>query len=501
METAAGAGVVTASAPHARIEGARQAARTNSVVNALREYPRIVISACMEGVKGVLYSGTRCFQTMPFYRNPRARSRLNGVAPLWAIGAPAVMRRLSNHLVAILLMQVCGTAVAADAVLLHIDGPIGPATADYVQHGLAAAEAQAAPVAILAMDTPGGLDSSMRKIIQSILASPVPVVTYVSPAGARAASAGTYILYASNFAAMAPTTNLGAATPVQISGGESTTPAKPETAEERKVLNDALAYIAGLAARRGRNADWAQAAVRDAASLPAEQALKLGVIDIIAKDVPDLLRQLDGRKTSVQGHDVVLNTAGIGVSPYAPDWRVRFLGVLTDPTVAYILLLIGIYGLLFEGYNPGGVLPGVAGAIALLLALYAFQVLPVNFAGLALIVLGVLLFVIETFVPAYGTLSIGGIAAFVFGSLILMDSGVPGFALPPGLVGGLAAAGALLIAGTLWLAARAHRKPAASGAEELLQATGSVLEDFAADGRGRVRVHSETWSAESRTPR
>ena len=501
METAAGAGVVTASAPHARIEGARQAARTNSVVNALREYPRIVISACMEGVKGVLYSGTRCFQTVPFYRNPRARSRLNGVAPLWAIGAPAVMRRLSNHLVAILLMQVCGTAVAADAVLLHIDGPIGPATADYVQHGLAAAEAQAAPVAILAMDTPGGLDSSMRKIIQSILASPVPVVTYVSPAGARAASAGTYILYASNFAAMAPTTNLGAATPVQISGGESTTPAKPETAEERKVLNDALAYIAGLAARRGRNADWAQAAVRDAASLPAEQALKLGVIDIIAKDVPDLLRQLDGRKTSVQDHDVVLNTAGIGVSPYAPDWRVRFLGVLTDPTVAYILLLIGIYGLLFEGYNPGGVLPGVAGAIALLLALYAFQVLPVNFAGLALIVLGVLLFVIETFVPAYGTLSIGGIAAFVFGSLILMDSGVPGFALPPGLVGGLAAAGALLIAGTLWLAARAHRKPAASGAEELLQATGSVLEDFAADGRGRVRVHSETWSAESRTPR
>lgn len=501
METAAGAGVVTASAPHARIEGARQAARTNSVVNALREYPRIVISACMEGVKGVLYSGTRCFQTVLFYRNPRARSRLNGVAPLWAIGAPAVMRRLSNHLVAILLMQVCGTAVAADAVLLHIDGPIGPATADYVQHGLAAAEAQAAPVAILAMDTPGGLDSSMRKIIQSILASPVPVVTYVSPAGARAASAGTYILYASNFAAMAPTTNLGAATPVQISGGESTTPAKPETAEERKVLNDALAYIAGLAARRGRNADWAQAAVRDAASLPAEQALKLGVIDIIAKDVPDLLRQLDGRKTSVQDHDVVLNTAGIGVSPYAPDWRVRFLGVLTDPTVAYILLLIGIYGLLFEGYNPGGVLPGVAGAIALLLALYAFQVLPVNFAGLALIVLGVLLFVIETFVPAYGTLSIGGIAAFVFGSLILMDSGVPGFALPPGLVGGLAAAGALLIAGTLWLAARAHRKPAASGAEELLQATGSVLEDFAADGRGRVRVHSETWSAESRTPR
>ncbi len=397
-------------------------------------------------------------------------------------------------------MQACGAAVAADAVLLHIDSAIGPATADYVQHGLAAADARGAPVVILAMDTPGGLDTSMRKIIQDILASPVAVVTYVSPGGARAASAGTYILYASNLAAMAPTTNLGAATPVQISGGESSTPEKPETAEQRKVLNDALAYITGLAERRGRNANWAQAAVRDAASLPAEQALKLGVIDIIATDVPDLLRQLDGRKVSVQEHDVVLHTAGIGVSAYEPGWRVRFLAVLTDPSVAYILLLIGIYGLVFEGYNPGGVLPGVAGAIALLLALYAFQVLPVNFAGLALIVLGVLLFVIETFVPAYGTLSIGGIAAFVLGSLILMDTEVPGFTLPHGLIGGLAATGALLIAGTLLLAARAHRRPAASGAEELLQAAGHALGDFSADGRGRVRIHSETWNAESRAP-
>lgn len=410
-----------------------------------------------------------------------------------------MLRRFSSCVGLLLLAASCG-AYAGDAALLRIDGAIGPATASYMEHGLEKAQAEGAPVVIIEMDTPGGLDSAMRKIIQAILASPIPVVTYVSPSGARAASAGTYILYASTLAAMAPVTNLGAATPVQIAGGESTTPAKPETAEQRKVLNDALAYITGLAARHGRNADWAQAAVRDAASLPAEQALKLGVIDLMAKDLPDLLRQLDGRRVTVQDHEVALHTTGIGVSVYEPSWRVRLLAVLTDPSVAYILLLIGIYGLVFEGYNPGGVLPGVAGAIALLLALYAFQVLPVNFAGLALILLGVLLFVTETFVHAYGTLSIGGIVAFVFGSLILMDNSAPGFALPRGLIAGLSSAAALLVIGTLALAMRARRRPVVSGGEQMIGAIGSVLHQFGADGRGKVRVHSEIWDAESRVP-
>jgi membrane-bound serine protease (ClpP class) len=409
------------------------------------------------------------------------------------------MRAALHCLTALFLLGASQAATASAALLLQLHGPIGPATSEYVLHGLDAAHQQDAAVVILELDTPGGLDSSMREIIQGILASPVPVVTYVSPAGARAASAGTYILYASHVAAMAPTTNLGAATPVQISGGESPTPAKPETAEERKVLNDAVAYISGLAQRRGRNAQWAQAAVRDAASLTAADALKQGVVDIVAKDLPDLLAQLDGRKVETAVGNVQLHTVGIPVDEYQPGWRVRFLAVLTDPTVAYILLLIGIYGLVFEGYNPGAVLPGVAGGIALLLALYAFQVLPVNFAGLALIVLGLLLFVIETFVPAYGTLSLGGIAAFIFGSLILMDNDVPGFALPRGLIGGLAASGGALVAGTLWLANRSRRRPVVSGGESLLGAQGVALTGFDA-GQGQVRVQSANWNAESTAP-
>jgi membrane-bound serine protease (ClpP class) len=407
----------------------------------------------------------------------------------------------------ILLFAAAGLSTPAScegvensALLLDVDGAISPAMADYVVHGLDAASRHHAELVILEIDTPGGLDTAMRDIIKAILASPVPVVTFVAPSGARAASAGTYILYASHIAAMAPATNLGAATPVQLIGNNSPTPAEPKTAEDQKILNDAAAYIQGLALERGRNSVWAVKAVRDASSLSADEALKQHVIDVIAADIPDLLAKLNGRIVITENGPITLRTAGITVEDYHRGFRVRFLTVLTDPTVAYILLLIGIYGLVFEGYNPGGVLPGVAGAIALLLALYAFHILPVNFAGLALIVLGIILFVTETFVPAYGTLSIGGLAAFVVGSIILMDTGVPGFGVSRGLISGISIAAALIILTTLWLAVRAHNRPVVSGAEELLQKSGQALQDFSADGSGSVRIHSEIWNAHSNVP-
>lgn len=386
-----------------------------------------------------------------------------------------------------------------EALLLHVDGAIGPATADYVIEGIHTAETQHAELIILQMDTPGGLSDSMRSINKAILASTVPVVTYVAPSGSRAASAGTYILYASNIAAMAPATNLGAATPVQLSGGSSSTPAKPQTAEERKVLNDAVAYIRGLAQQRGRNADWAEQAVRNAASLTAEEALKQHVIDLVADNVPALLAQLNGRQVTTAAGTLTLDTSGIVVRDYPRGFRVQFLEVLTDPTLAYILLMIGIYGLVFEGFHPGGVLPGVVGAIALLLALYAFHLLPVNFAGLALIILGIIMFVTETFVHAYGTLSIGGLAAFVFGSIILMNTGVPGFQVPIGLISGISVAAAIIIVITLWIAVRAHRRPVVSGAEELQSSQGRALSDFA-NGTGQIMIHGEIWNAQSAQP-
>ncbi|MEA3413144.1 MAG: nodulation protein NfeD [Pseudomonadota bacterium] len=418
-----------------------------------------------------------------------------------------------------------GAATRADgstALLLDVDGAIGPATAAYVEDGIELAASTDATAVILRMDTPGGLDQSMRGIVKSILSSSVPVIAWVAPSGARAASAGTYILYAAHIAAMAPATTLGAATPVSIGGlpgiggskgkekrgtetPEDRDGADVETADDattdsggsdtmnRKIVNDAAAYIKGLARQRGRNEAWAELAVREAVSLTAIEAREQDVIDFVAGSIPDLLRKVDGREVDTASGKKTLNTGGVTVLPYAPDWRTRLLSVITNPNVAYILMLIGIYGLIFELSNPGAVFPGVIGAICLLLALYAFQVLPINYAGLALMILGIAFMVSEAFVPSFGVLGLGGVIAFVAGSVILLDEDQYSVSLP------LIVGTALISAGFfLWVIARLVRlrgRRPKTGAEEMIGLTGITLSPIAADGR--VRVHSETWNARS----
>jgi len=386
------------------------------------------------------------------------------------------------------------------ALVTAIEGPIGPATARQVADALAAAHERRAALVILTLNTPGGLSDSMRTIISAILASDIPVIGYVAPPGARAASAGTYILYATSLAAMAPGTNLGAATPIQIGGipglpGSEEKPAPKGSGDtlERKIVSDAVAFIRALAELRGRNADWAEKAVREAASLSAQQALAAHVVELVVPDLPGLLAAADGRTVETAHGKQVLHTRGLQIESFEPGFMTRLLGVIANPEIAFVLMLIGIYGLIFEFANPGTIGPGVIGAIALVLGLFALNQLPLDYAGLALVLLGLGLMVAEAFAQTFGVLALGGLAAFVFGAAMLFNSNSPEFRLSWTLIAGTAlfsAAFFVFLIGYVW---RAHRRPVVTGREDMEGATARVTEW--ADGEGAVWVHGERWQA------
>ncbi|MBD3633443.1 MAG: nodulation protein NfeD [Methylophaga sp.] len=409
-------------------------------------------------------------------------------------------------------------AQSQQAYIIEIDGVISPATADYFSRSLEQAIEANAAFMLVRLDTPGGLDLSMRDMIKQIISSPVPIVTYFTPGGARAASAGTYLLYASHVAAMTPATNLGAATPVQMSPGFSPgeekspleeaeknnkeqaepEPAKGDDAMTRKVVNDAVAYIKGLAELRGRNAEWAEKAVRDAESLTAEAALEQNVIDIVATNQRDLIQQLDGRKVNVLGSETTLNTQSVTLNELLPDWRNKLLEIITNPNIAYILMMIGVYGLIFEFANPGSIVPGTIGSICLLLALFSFQILPINYAGLALMLLGIALMVAEAFQPSFGVLGLGGVAAFVAGSVMLIDTELPGYGVNIGVIAGVTVSTVAFFLMALGMVLRNRHHPIVSGQEEMI---GSVcVADESFSEKGKVLVHSERWAARTRTP-
>ena len=437
-------------------------------------------------------------------------------ASAWAVG---LSRWFAVHLlVAVIAAMSALPAKAATqrAIILEISDAIGPAIADYIVGELRAADTTQTGLIVLRMNTPGGLDSSMREIVSAILASPVPVATYVAPNGARAASAGTYIAYASAVVGMAPGTNIGAATPVQLgvspffpggrpeqppaqkNGQEKGTVGEPTDTESRKAINDAVAYIRSLAELNGRNADWAAEAVRKAVSLPASEALKLHVVDVIADDVPDLLRKIDGRTATVAGKPERLATAGLEVLTVAPDWRTELLAIATNPNVALILMLIGVYGLLFEFLSPGAVAPGLIGAISLFVALYALHLLPINYAGAALVLLGIGLMVAEAHIGAFGVIGVGGIVAFVIGAIMMFPSGTPGFELSPMVVAATVIATASLFLLVLAMLLRSRKRLVITGKEALLGAEGEAVAWRGEDGR--VRIRGEIWRARASKP-
>jgi len=432
--------------------------------------------------------------------------------------ARAVLTCFLSVLFLFLALPATPGALAAIRVgVIDIEGPIGPASALHVKRSFAELETSGIDLVVLRLDTPGGLVTSMRSIIKDILASPVPVVGFVSPRGAHAASAGTYILYATHVAAMAPATNLGAATPIRVNDeasppfeeaerdgenaekddeeGEDEDPPATKPTLDDKIMSDAIAYIRSLAELRGRNGDWAERAVRNAASLPAGEALKLGVIQLVANDLSQLLAKLDGLSVEMDGETVTLDLADREIVALKPSPQARFLAVITDPTVAYSLLMLGMIGLLVEVTLPGLIVPGVVGLVSLLMALYAFQLLPVSFIGLGIVIFGLVLMIIELTMIGFGLIGVSGIIAFVLGSVFLLDTGVPGYGISRTMIGVIAVLSSSLMMMFLVWVRRLHSMPALSGAEELV---GSQAIVKMWDGvEGRVSMRGTTWAARS----
>ena len=448
--------------------------------------------------------------------------------------SPRHLPKLATKL-ALLVLLIGGVhrAAASDVWVVELDGAIGPASADYFMRALERADESEIDLLVLRLDTPGGLDKSMRDMIKAILASPVPVATYVAPNGSRAASAGTYIMYASHIAAMAPATNIGSSTPVNLGGeggspfpfpgapeeseedeGEGTEQGReseetegeadadepadedvpqPGTAMERKVLNDAVSYIKGLAELRGRNVEWAEATVRDASNLTASEALAMNVIDIVADDLSALLADINGRTVNAAGLDVVIDTSDADLEFIAPDWRYELLGIITDPNVAYILLMVGIYGIILEFYSPGIGIAAVTGIICLLLGAFALQMLPINYAGLALLIVGIGLLAAEAFSPSFGVFGVGGVIAFVMGSIILIDTDVPAYQISFPIIAAFASISVGVALFAVGAALRSRKARAATGKESMIDGRADVVDDFTGDGR--VRAFGEVWQA------
>jgi membrane-bound serine protease (ClpP class) len=371
-----------------------------------------------------------------------------------------------------------------------VESAIQPISAEFIVQAVDRAERDKCEALVILLDTPGGLDTAMRQIIKRILISEVPVVVYVAPAGSRAASAGTFIAYAAHVSAMAPGTSIGAATPVNMGGGDI------QKDLARKVKNDAVSYIRSLAAQRGRNADWAEKAVREGGSLPEDEALKMHVVDYVARDVDDLLRQMDGRKVTVAGVTRTLHTGGAEHRGVVPSWRQRLLGRIVDPNVSYILFILGFYGILFELSNPGAILPGIVGGICILLALLAFQALPVSMTGIFLIFFAMLLFLVDVKVQSHGLLSLGGVVSLVLGSLILMSGGEGEMRLSLSVVLTVAVVTVLFFVFVVGAGWRALRKKPVTGREGLVGERGVALTDLPSRG-GRIFVHGEDWAADA----